>query len=263
MCSSPILIFLTLSFTHLPYIFFISLGPSPPALPHGPLPPPAPPHGALPTLLLRPPHGARPLHSPLLCGPRRAALPLPPSPHHLLLRPPHGARPLQIRCQRGHSSSVGARGGRILPRRGRIRRWSGGAAAARSGTLRLPGAGAAGARRRPREGAVGRQSGGSVALRRRERRARGERGGGGSGELAASAVAAAGAASSQRARWRRRRRKRRARSEAASAAGAPLLSSRLLLAPPVRHSTLPPARDPTARRFRDRGASKLLHRTTW
>ena len=83
-----------------------------------------------------------------------------------------------------------------------------------------------------------------------------------------------------------------------SAAGAPLLSSRLLppstlaerkavplaspspyptracraslphlklgpLAPPVRHSTLPPARDPTARRFRDRGASKLLHRTTW
>ncbi|XP_039854307.1 serine/arginine repetitive matrix protein 1-like isoform X3 [Panicum virgatum] len=82
-----------------------------------------------------------------------------------------------------------------------------------------------------------------------------------------------------------------------SAAGAPLLSSRLLppstlaerkavplaspspyptrarraslphlklgpLAPPVRHSTPPPARDPTARRFRDRGASKLLHRTT-
>ncbi|KAG2565394.1 uncharacterized protein LOC120682387 isoform X2 [Panicum virgatum] len=33
-------------------------------------------------------------------------------------------------------------------------------------------------------------------------------------------------------------------------------------APPVRHSTPPPARDPTARRFRDRGASKLLHRTT-
>ena len=83
-----------------------------------------------------------------------------------------------------------------------------------------------------------------------------------------------------------------------SAAGAPLLSSRLLppstlaerkavplaspspyptrarraslphlklgpLAPPVPHSTPPPARDPTARRFRDRGASKLLHRTTW
>ena len=197
MCSSPILIFLTLSFTHLPYIFFISLGPSPPAPPHGPLPPPAPPHGALPTLLLRPPHGARPLHSPLLCGPRRAALPLPPSPpHHLLLRPPHGARPLQIRCQRGHSSSAGARGGRILPRRGRIRRWSGGAAAARSGTLRLPGAGAAGARRRPGEGAVGRRSGSSVALRRS---------GSGAGTGAAQEAASA-----------QLRRERRARSEAAA-----------------------------------------------
>jgi len=190
MCSPPILIFLTLSFTHLPYIFFISLGPSPPAPPHGPLPPPAPPHGALPTLLLRPPHGARPLHSPLLCGPRRAALPLPPSPHHLLLRPPHGARPLQIRCQRGHSSSAGARGGRILPRRGRIRRWSGGAAAAQSGSS----GGAAAARR------------GSCGAAEWEQR----------GAAAARSGSGAGTGAAQEAASAQRRRERRARSEAAA-----------------------------------------------
>ena len=199
MCSPPILIFLTLSFTHLPYIFFISLGPSPPAPPHGPLPPPAPPHGALPTLLLRPPHGARPLHSPLLCGPRRAALPLPPSPHHLLLRPPHGARPLQIRCQRGHSSSAGARGGRILPRRGRIRR-SGGGGVGHCGCPEREQRGRGGGPERELwgggAGAAVRGGGAGAAWRcggpERERRGNGSSAG--SGECAA----AAGAASSQR-----------------------------------------------------------------
>ena len=57
------------------------------------------------------------------------------------------------------------RGGRILPRCGRIRRWSGGAVAARSGTRQLPGAGA--------------------AREREQRRKRRVRSGGGSGELAA------------------------------------------------------------------------------
>jgi len=232
MCSSPILIFLTLSFTHLPYIFFISLGPSPPALPHGPLPPPAPPHGALPTLLLRPPHGARPLHSPLLCGPRRAALPLPPSPPTTSCS---GRRTGCVRSRSGASAATQARpaleeagscpgvggfggvGARRRPgvghcgcpereQRGRgggpeRELWGGGAGAAwrcggpereRRGNGSSAGSGECAA-------AAGAASS-RQARRRRERGARSERGGGGSGELAANAAAAAAAeaASSQR-----------------------------------------------------------------
>jgi len=183
MCSSPILIFLTLSFTHLPYIFFISLGPSPPALPHGPLPPPAPPHGALPTLLLRPPHGARPLHSPLLCGPRRAALPLPPSPPPPAPAAARGAsapdpvlaRPLKLGRRSWRPDPAPAWADSAVEwGRGGGPEWD--TAAARSGS-----------------------SGGAAAARR---------GSCGAAERGQRGAAAAGAASSRRARRRRERRVR-------------------------------------------------------
>ncbi|KAG2578412.1 hypothetical protein PVAP13_6NG109200 [Panicum virgatum] len=220
MCSPPILIFLTLSFTHLPYIFFISLGPSPPAPPHGPLPPPAPPHGALPTLLLRPPHEARPLHSPLLCGPRRAALPLPPSP------PPtscSGRRTERVRSRSDASAATQAR-----PALEEVRSCPGvGGFGGGVGAQRRPGVGHGGYPEREQRGSGGGQErelwggragaavrgGGAGAAWRcggpeRERRGNGSSAGSGEG------AAAAGAASSQRAR--RRRRKRRARREAAA-----------------------------------------------
>ena len=189
MCSSPILIFLTLSFTHLPYIFFISLGPSPPALPHGPLPPPAPPHGALPTLLLRPPHGARPLHSPLLCGPRRAALPPTTS--------CSGHRTGRVRSRSGASAATQARP--ALEEAGScpgLGGFGGGV-----GARRRPGVGHCGCPEREQRGrgggperelwggGAGAAQEAASAQRRRERRARSKRGGGGGGsgrgELAA------------------------------------------------------------------------------
>ena len=199
MCSPPILIFLTLSFTHLPYIFFISLGPSPPAPPHGPLPPPAP------------PHGARPLHSPLLYRPRCAALPPTTS--------CSGRRTGRVRSRSGASAATQARPALVeagsCPGVGGF----GGGVGAR----RRPGVGHCGCLEREQRGSGGAperelwgggagaavRGGGAGAAWRcggPERERRGNGSSAGSGECAA----AAGAASSQRAR------RRRARSEAAA-----------------------------------------------